>query len=90
MHLTQRAKHQTLFPPLSSGSRQTRRITYAIKKLVSILIKSANAAQAGTPNQLPVKGQIGSIARNKMKMPTPTQGQRIGSTKLVLFFMGMG
>ena len=90
MHLTQRAKHQTLLSPLSSGSRQTRRITYAIKKLVSILIKSANAAHAGTPNQFPVKGQTGIIARNKMKMPIPTQGQWIGSTKLVLFFMGMG
>ena len=55
-----------------------------------MLIKSANAAQAGTPNQLPVKGQIGSIARNKMKRPIPTHGRWIGSTKLVLLFMGIG
>jgi hypothetical protein len=59
----------------------------AINKLVRILIKSAKTAQAGTPNQFPVMGQMGIIANNKMKIPIPTQGIRIGSTKLFLFFI---
>ena len=52
-----------------------------------MLINSANTAQAGTPNQLPDMGQIGIMATSRMKSPTPTQGIRMGSTKLFLFFI---
>jgi hypothetical protein len=39
-----------------------------------MLIKSANTAQAGTPNQSPVMGQMGIIANSRMKIPIPTRG----------------
>ncbi|SUZ74718.1 uncharacterized protein METZ01_LOCUS27572 [marine metagenome] len=47
-----------------------------------MLTKRANTAQAGTPNQFPVIGQMGVIARSRAKIPIPTQGTRLGSLKL--------